>query len=251
VFQCVSLISLIVFFLITAAYASPRPPPAENWLIMSMNTNKCRNDLSLLAKRVRELSPDYLCLQEVPRKITEESLAAYFPSFAWCKKKTLAVGAPTPPEFIRTITYQGVIIALVTRCRQAGESFLLTSVHVKQPSNFRIETMLDWRLLRKKVALHIIGASRIRKWVKRQKDPLLLVGDFNAPLEANVIRRLPLHDAFSTAGRGLGLTWASSLPLLSIDHCLYNDRIDIYHCATIRLAEFSDHYGLLVRWGFR
>jgi endonuclease/exonuclease/phosphatase (EEP) superfamily protein YafD len=241
---------LLLFLLMTASFASGKTPPGASWLLMSVNTNKCREDLTHLAGAVKENAPHFLCLQEVPDGITKEVLHRHFPSFFWCKKKKFAVGAVFPIACRRNLSVGKQRFAQITRCRLKGRSLLLASVHLKQPGNFSTGTLCNYRVLKKKIRLHMKGAGRLQSWARKKEKPMILIGDFNAPRESWVIRRFALSDAFSRAGAGLGLSWPSALPFLAIDHCLYNRHITVYSCETIALPRFTDHRGLLVRWGF-
>lgn len=91
-------------------------------------------------------------------------------------------------------------------------------------------------------------------WAKAQKQPVIMVGDFNASLWSPHYLRLQQDAQLRNAqlGHGLHITWPAWLPLLwtPIDHCLHSAEFQVNHFSTAPdLA--SDHFPLNVELQWR
>lgn len=78
--------------------------------------------------------------------------------------------------------------------------------------------------------------------------PLLVLGDFNTPLESlnfAALRRGHVN-AFEQAGSGYAATWPSFAPVLSLDQAWVNSRVEVLECRHGRTAA-SDHRPVLLR----
>lgn len=80
--------------------------------------------------------------------------------------------------------------------------------------------------------------------------PLLVLGDFNTPLESRHFADLRRRhvNAFEQAGTGYAATWPSFAPVLSLDQAWVNSRVDVWECRHGRTTA-SDHRPVLLRVG--
>jgi endonuclease/exonuclease/phosphatase family metal-dependent hydrolase len=101
------------------------------------------------------------------------------------------------------------------------------------------------RLVRKSAFVRGDQAEIIKKHALQSPYPVIICGDFNDPPQSYCYHTLAdgLQDAFKEAGRGLGTTFAGSIPLLHIDHILLNPKFEVDQCRIID-SGFSDHYAV-------
>jgi endonuclease/exonuclease/phosphatase family metal-dependent hydrolase len=86
-------------------------------------------------------------------------------------------------------------------------------------------------------------AELVAQSMRRQKQPILVCGDFNDTPNSYVYRVVSdgLQDAFREKGRGLGHTFAGSLPLLRIDYALASPHFVVTDAGVIH-HKIADHY---------
>ena len=72
--------------------------------------------------------------------------------------------------------------------------------------------------------------------------PLLILGDFNTPVESIHLRDLRKEhvNAFEQAGQGYIATWPARAPMLSLDQIWANSQVAVLNCRHLRTA-VSDH----------
>lgn len=94
-------------------------------------------------------------------------------------------------------------------------------------------------------------AAALARDLRRERGPVLLAGDLNAPVQSLVCRQLfavGLRDAFSVAGRGYGYTFGHSLRLrhsyVRLDHILASAHWQVRACR-VGSASGSDHRPLI------
>ncbi|HEV8483493.1 MAG TPA: endonuclease/exonuclease/phosphatase family protein [Blastocatellia bacterium] len=79
------------------------------------------------------------------------------------------------------------------------------------------------------------------------QDNLIVMGDFNTPIESiyfDSFRRELIH-SFEDSGSGLSATWPMPLPILTIDHLWVGRSIRLSKCRA-NWSHFSDHRSLTV-----
>jgi hypothetical protein len=76
--------------------------------------------------------------------------------------------------------------------------------------------------------------------------PLIVMGDFNTPVESVHFQRLlaRLTDGFQAAGTGLAATWPMVAPVLSLDHILVNKHLRVVRCEH-QTSLYSDHRAVI------
>jgi len=105
----------------------------------------------------------------------------------------------------------------------------------------------DLRRMRMNTEIRDVESDLARAWVDTGAGPLVVLGDFNTPVESGIFRDHwgDLTDAFSVAGFGLGMTKYNGWIRARIDHVLTNDDWHVDH-ARVGADAFSDHRPLLV-----
>lgn len=86
-------------------------------------------------------------------------------------------------------------------------------------------------------------AEALREIIKDEKNPILLIGDFNSIPNTKTHRILngKLTDCFEKAGDGMGYTYNSRLPLWRIDFIFVSDDFKVLDCNKIPVR-ISDHF---------
>ncbi|HEY1922577.1 MAG TPA: endonuclease/exonuclease/phosphatase family protein [Tepidisphaeraceae bacterium] len=91
-----------------------------------------------------------------------------------------------------------------------------------------------------------LESATIEQFAEKLTDPVLIMGDFNTPVESILYRRYwdHLSNAFSVVGTGFGTTHFSTSSSLRIDHILYGDAWQAKAC-WIGPAVGSPHHPLV------
>jgi endonuclease/exonuclease/phosphatase (EEP) superfamily protein YafD len=105
----------------------------------------------------------------------------------------------------------------------------------------------DRRRMRNNTDIRGIESGLAREWVAAGTGPLLVLGDFNTPVESAFFRDRwgDLTDAFSVAGTGFGITKYNGWIGARIDHVLASDEWHVDR-ATVDAKRLSDHRALIV-----
>jgi endonuclease/exonuclease/phosphatase (EEP) superfamily protein YafD len=103
------------------------------------------------------------------------------------------------------------------------------------------------RRMRNNTDIRGIESKLARDWVSAGSGPLVVLGDFNTPVESAFFRDRwgDLTDAFSVAGVGFGTTKYNGWIGARIDHVLANDDWHVDR-ATVDVQRLSDHRALIV-----
>jgi vancomycin resistance protein VanJ len=93
-----------------------------------------------------------------------------------------------------------------------------------------------------------IEAKLARTWVTSGTGPLIVLGDFNTPVESVFFRDQwqDLADAFSVAGTGFGITKHNGWIGARIDHVLASDEWHVDRATVDTRPGLSDHSALIV-----
>ena len=105
----------------------------------------------------------------------------------------------------------------------------------------------DRRRMHNNTAIREVESKLARSWVSAGSGPLVVLGDFNTPVESVFFRDSwgDLYDAFSVAGFGLGITKHNGWIGARIDHVLTNEWWHVDR-ATVDGERLSDHSALIV-----
>lgn len=100
-----------------------------------------------------------------------------------------------------------------------------------------------FKKLRYNSKLRVEQAQSIAAHARKCKHPVILAGDFNDTPQSFVYQILAadMKDGFARKGRGIGTTFAGTIPALRIDYILADEGFEINAFRTIR-KKISDHY---------
>ena len=106
----------------------------------------------------------------------------------------------------------------------------------------------DWRRMQNNTELRAIESKLARNWVTEGAGPLVVLGDFNTPIESAIFREewSNLADAFTVAGSGLGVTKHNGWIGARIDHVLTSDEWHVNRATVDTEQRLSDHSALIV-----
>lgn len=111
-----------------------------------------------------------------------------------------------------------------------------------------------WGLIqvyKKHASARVAQSEKILEHIQKSPYPVVVGGDFNEPPTSYVYHQFnsKLKDAFRTAGRGFGSTYAGKIPLMKIDYLFYDHRLQVLEHEIDR-QPFSDHYPVrtLLTW---
>jgi endonuclease/exonuclease/phosphatase (EEP) superfamily protein YafD len=101
--------------------------------------------------------------------------------------------------------------------------------------------------LERNLAVRRLESAAALAWATRARMPLIVLGDFNMPVESAVYQRYwsNLGNAFNDCGRGYGLSKFEKRFGIRIDHVLYDT---VWECvaATVDETQGGDHRPLIV-----
>lgn len=101
-----------------------------------------------------------------------------------------------------------------------------------------------------KARRHTDERARLARWLADNTDaPVLVGGDFNAPLGSRNLRLPGLTHAHGAAGSGPHLTIPAAWPIWGLDHVLAGADIEFFEYELLDTGR-SDHRAQLVRFGF-
>ncbi|MEM6963277.1 MAG: endonuclease/exonuclease/phosphatase family protein [Bacteroidota bacterium] len=98
------------------------------------------------------------------------------------------------------------------------------------------------------VKVRVNQAQSIADHMNNCPYPIILCGDFNDTPQSYTYQILTqnLKDTFKEKGRGLGTTYAGSIPALRIDYILTDEELMIYSHEILR-TNYSDHYPVICK----
>jgi vancomycin resistance protein VanJ len=126
-------------------------------------------------------------------------------------------------------------------------SMRLANVHLETPrKGFEGLMEYDLRRMRMNTEIRDVESKLARAWVDSGSGPMIVLGDFNTPVESRIFQEHwgDLNDAFSVAGFGLGTTRRNGWIRVRIDHVLTSDewRAERVNVGT---EGYSDHGPLI------
>lgn len=217
---------------------------ADGLKLVSCNLLYVNPNIDELAGKIAALRPDIVCVQELTSKldsVLRSALGEEFRHVATIPQlDAFGIGvysrlpfAAAPGEAIpdRDMVPQQRIVF-----NARGTTVTLYNIHLYPPG-----TLLDYRDMSWQV-------DQLVRAIRREKGPLILVGDFNFPnrtRQARFIESTGLRDAYVMRGHGRGSTWPAIYPLkifpgLGLDHLYLSHGLA---CNSIEVlgAPGSDH----------
>jgi endonuclease/exonuclease/phosphatase family metal-dependent hydrolase len=252
--------------------SSALPKTSRAMTIMSHNTGTMLQGKNLASQWDKAVTdyvqfikkngdPDVLCLQESEGVVRELLIKkAGYPHHFTQGKGTLVLSR-YPLDAGADIPFENTgNCALWVNLTVNKQKIRLYNIHLQ--SNFisgqtdkllesgEIDDKESWRKARS--ILSSVGsytkkrtaqAELVLKSMEKTTDPILLCGDFNDTPNSYVYRLLSekLTDTFQSKGRGLGYTFAGSLPLLRIDYTFASEHFTVLDAGVVH-KRISDHY---------
>lgn len=232
----------------SAAAAGGRPPArageadgfAVPFTLVTVNVAARNDEYERLFATIARERPDVVVVEELTPRWAERFRGLDGYPYRVARPLSgpfgIAVFSRWPLESAEIVEL-GATPAVTARVDGPGGPFRLIGVHLLPP---RSRTWSEAR----NAQLEAIAARLVAN------EPVVVLGDFNltpySPHFRGWLARSGLRD--SAAGRGLGFTWPTFMPLLGIpiDHCLVGPGLTVTERR--RLPKFgSDHYPLLIR----
>lgn len=135
--------------------------------------------------------------------------------------------------------------------RLSKEDYLYVEELPKKTDTQEIFSENSKKILRKFKRAFITRAPQARKLnevINESPFPVIVCGDFNDTPSSYTYHQLSnnLVDAFKESGKGIGMTYAGSLPSFRIDYILHDQAFTSVNYKTIR-KNFSDHFPISTR----
>lgn len=238
---------------------SPAAPDAEtkSFRVMSYNVEWGRQDAAAIARTIGLARSDLVLLQDGSGQLAGGLRAAY-PDWHLAEAGQYIVLSRFPLQAVEVVplSFSGdtsYLSPTYLRCRVrfAERTLTVFNTHLLTPRHSLVALRrtggLAKGLLEGNAAQRLEQAARLARDLRREKGPVLLAGDLNAPTQSLVCRQLfraGLRDSFADGGRGYGYTFGHSLRLrhsfLRIDHILVSRHWRVLRCWT-GAADGSDH----------
>lgn len=220
--------------------------------IMTYNINHGSRGAESIARNIRLVRPDIVCLQEAipyakdPDPIV--GLRRLLPGWQCVQNGQLVVFSRYPIEGCEVhsapVDYWRAI--LQARIVSGGQRLTVVNLHMNTAA--RAESLVRHRgsvrdYLRGGAAVRSLQVSRLLDVVGRIDGPVVVTGDFNTPPRGRLYRRLcgKLTDSFAASGWGCGYSFRANLPVMRIDYIFAGNGLHPVRCRSPRLLPASDH----------
>lgn len=247
--------------------------------------NKLTNNASQILNLLGSQQPDIVCLQEyhAGRKgmvDIQDSIKQYTGlkfhhiAYAKYKNKTKPYGIATFSRWpiiasetikfenntVNSCIYSDIVIKNDTvrvynihleSIQFSNEDYLYVSELTNQPDKQELNSENLFKIIRKLKKAFITRANQARTvaaCIKKSPYKVVVCGDFNDTPSSYSYNQISsgLLDAFKQSGRGIGQTYAGTLPSFRIDYILHDMRFSSTEYARIR-ERWSDHYPVTAR----
>ncbi len=229
-------------------------PSASRLSVMSYNTWSRNRDDARIANVILSHQPDILLLQEVPPKVFGRVMD---------RLRDLYGGSRVYSAYEHTLQQAVVSRYPVESSASLDEKGKSQKVVLRSPSGpvtvFNVHPLRTggWRYRYEQIA------SLLEEDVLREKAPVVLGGDLNAPEHSQLYRLIAGHleNAHREAGFGFGFTypspsvrWLGLFPvpsLVRIDHIFFSDQFVALRAGTIAESGGSDHRPVFAELGLQ
>ena len=236
----------LAFVLLGGVWSSP-PRQAGGGAalrLLTYNVEGGRGDLGEVARTLRALKPDVMCLQEVYRTHMDVlgTLAPLLPDYQLLPSREVAILTRLKAHDVRDlalpVTDRRFVVAELT---WHGQPFTLLNAHFTT-----VETKGGAGTIQRTAEDRRVTLGRLLDIAGETSGPFIACGDFNTPTRGAVYAGLESHfaNAFEQAGRGFGYTYPNTFPLVRIDHVWLRGARAL--SARVLNVKGSDHRPLLV-----
>jgi endonuclease/exonuclease/phosphatase (EEP) superfamily protein YafD len=221
----------------------------------SYRAAESRVDLEQIRRLFDITRADVLALQECP--YDREQMFPYFPELQTHSAAGSCVISRFPilrtdtrkREDLRSMGGSGLIDRLELQTAKGPIS--LMNLHLETPRDglerVVARSFYAAAALERNLAVRRLESAAALAWATRARMPLIVLGDFNMPVESAVYQRYwsNLGNAFNDCGRGYGLSKFEKRFGIRIDHVLYDT---VWECvaATVDETQGGDHRPLIV-----
>lgn len=221
-------------------------PGTSGFAVMTFNLRCEPVNLDDLTAEVTRTKPTVVVLQDVSQEAHDRLQRAAWPLPYRASLITHTTEPGSPPASCRTVVFStGPLSYVPNKPANVRQDTLRTEL----PSGPLLIIPVDVANPSLGVAGWAADLAALQQAVTSQGDhPLIALGDFNAVLEHQPMRRLQqlgLTDAAAQAGAGWQPTFPASglLPLIAIDHVLINHHLRATSATTFEVGD-ADHLGL-------
>lgn len=233
-----------------SGFELPKPPaPAVKAPINFVTFNRLWlvEDFARLRAELDRNPADIIYLQEVPPQLHDD-LPRVFPEMDVYASGTNAILSRWPMrnrEAVPMASFPTREFLIAQVQVPNGPEVRLVNAHLTAPqiSRFNMANAAQNKANEREQLLEILG---------RDKMPVILAGDFNAPALHGLVRELGRthHNAFARRGQGFGFTFAASLPAIRIDHIFVSRDLEV-ESVKVEPDWGSDHLALRAIIGIR
>lgn len=241
---------------------SGAPPEVR---VMTYNVGAGKHGTALLIKAILDQQPELLLVQE-SGSVFEEALRSTYPHWNIVSTGELLVATSLPLSAVQNVALPKLRedpwkTPSYTRCVvRVGETDLVVyNLHFSTPRPAFEAIIAQKRQillgrpstgiaeLKSNTAARLQQAQGVAEAVAKETVPVLVAGDFNAPMPSLLCRKLQnigLREAFQVAGRGYGYTSGHELrfgePFVRVDHLFVSPQLEVLKCF-VGDVRASDH----------
>lgn len=238
--------------------------------VMTYNIERGSTSVPHLLRLIEQEHPDLFLSQDTSGSFTDALRKAY-PTWNIERTGELLVATPLPLRAVENVALplQKTMpwkVCSYTRClvRVGDTDVAVFNLHLVTPRYALMKARRDkYAILRGKRSLgveelidnaqtRVAQAEEVAKRIAQEKGPVVVAGDFNAPLASLACQKMQaqgLRDAFALAGRGYGYTFGHTQrfdePFLRIDHIFASSQFVAYECS-VSPVKLSDHLPVIV-----
>jgi len=228
--------------------------------VLTLNTDSFHGEKNNYLKLIRDNKPDIFFFQELVSYKSKKDryprdLKRILNEYEIISSGRLTIGSKFPilkKEFIN-FPSKGMRDDLI-------EADILINNRVVTIFNIHLYTLLRpddlfsrdiYSILRERQKLRNEQLEKLFQEINKNKNPLIIAGDFNTPPRGNFYRRITdkLQDTFSEKGNGFGYTYGKPFPFIRIDYVFTGNGIKTLSAKVLK-EKISDHYPLFIRVNF-
>jgi endonuclease/exonuclease/phosphatase family metal-dependent hydrolase len=228
-------------------------PGAPHLKVMTFNMKWGRYGSGKVAREIADFDPDVIQLQDIGTslRLPLAPLALALRGYHVRQNLDFIVASKYPITQIQSTDtdfpgYESHIDRVWVRFGKRGIAFY--NVHLRTP-RFGLVAIKKRRFdgIESDTRIRLEAARILAANLIKDKGPIIVTGDFNAPVQSLVCRTvsdLGFTDAFQAGGRGYGYSYGQDTPVkrpyVRIDHIFVNDAFHVVN-ATVGRSDASEH----------